>query len=85
MNTNGESYAIWNLPLSNLWNPAPPHASLRWLKAISGIPLCKQELVPHKATVGMGLEVRIYTYTSREGAKRLHAICCKADLSVNIV
>ena len=61
MNTNGESYVIWNLRLSNLWHPAPPHVSSLSPEAISDTPLCKQEFVLQEATVGMGLEVRIYT------------------------
>jgi len=44
MNTNGESYVIWSLPLSNLWHPAPPHASSRSPESISGNLLWKQEL-----------------------------------------
>jgi len=51
MNTNGESYVIWNLPSSNLWHPAPPHASSRSPEIISGIPLCKQELLLQEATM----------------------------------
>jgi len=33
----------------------------------------------------MALEILIYTYTCEESVKRLHAIYCKAYLSVNIV
>jgi len=83
MNTKGESYVIWSLPMSNLWHPPPPYASSRSPEAISGIPLCKQEFVLQEVTVAMGLEILIYTYTGREG-ERLHAICCKAHLSIII-
>ena len=59
MNRNSEKYVIWNLPLSNLWHPTPPHASLWLLEAMFGTLLCKQEFVLRDAAVGMGLEVRI--------------------------
>ena len=36
------------------------------LEAISGTPLCKQEFVLWEATVGMGLEVWVYSYTGRQ-------------------
>jgi len=41
MNTNGEGYEIWSLPLNNLLHSAPLHVSSHSLEAISGIPLCK--------------------------------------------
>jgi len=71
--------------LSNLWHPAPPHASSRSPEAISVTPLYKQEFALQEATADMGLEPHIYPYTGGEVVKRLHALCCKAHLSVNIV
>ena len=78
----GHGYQCWKLCDLEF---APQHASSRSPEAISGTPLCKQEFALQVTTVGMGLEVRIYMYTGREGFKRLHAICCKAHLSANIV
>ena len=54
VNTNGKGYVIWSLPLNNLWHPAQPHASSRSPEAISGNPLCKQELVLQEEIVGVG-------------------------------
>jgi len=71
MNTNDESYFCdLRLLLSNLWHPALPNAISRSLKAISGTPLCKQEFALHEATAGMGLEVLVYLYTSRQALAR---------------
>ena len=47
-----------------------------WLEAISGTQLCIQAFVLQEATVGMGLEVRIYTYTGREGL----SVCMQFDV-----
>jgi len=45
MNTNGEIFVIWSLPMSNLWHPTPLYASSRSPEAISGTLLWKQEFV----------------------------------------
>ena len=66
MNINGESYVIWSLLLSNLRHPALPNASLCSLEAMFGTPLCKQQLTLREATVGMVLEVRMYSCTGRQ-------------------
>jgi len=41
--------------LINLWRPALPNASS--LEAISGTPLCKQELALREVTAVLGLQV----------------------------
>jgi len=40
------------------------------LEAISGTPLLEQEFELRDATVGKGLEVRIYSYTGRQPTER---------------
>ena len=85
MNGNRESYVIWSLPLSNLWNPVSLHASSRSPEAIFGTLMWKPEFVLQGEIVGMELEILTDTFTGRKSVKRLHAICCKAHLSVNIV
>jgi len=66
-------FVIWSLLLSNLWDPALPNMSSRSLEAISGTPLYKQVLVLWEAPAGMGLEVRVYSYTSRQALARKYA------------
>jgi len=57
---------LWFEILSNLWHPALPNASSCSLEATSGTPLCKQEFTLREATAGMGLQVRVYSYTGRQ-------------------
>jgi len=66
VNTNGECYVVWSLPLSNLWLPAPPRASSRSPEAISNTLLWKQEFVLQEAIAGTGLET-LHTYVYRCG------------------
>jgi len=67
---------LWFEILSNLWYPALPNASSRSLEAVSGTPLCKQELALREATAGMGLQVWVYSYTGRQ------ALACKYEYLV---
>jgi len=64
---------LWFEILSNLWHPALANTSSRSLEPISGTPLCKQEFALREATAGMGLQVRVYSYTSRQ------ALACKYE------
>ena len=57
---------LWFEILSNLWHPVLPNANAHSLEAISGTPLCKQEFALREATAGMGLGVRVYSYTGRQ-------------------
>jgi len=59
-------YVSWILPLSNLCHPAPPNASSRSPGGNLWHPLLDQEFARREATIGMGLEVRTYSYTDRQ-------------------
>jgi len=63
-------YVSWSLLLSKLWHPVPPKAFRVRPEAISGTPLLEQEFALREATVGKGLEVRIYSYTDRQPTER---------------
>ena len=49
-------------------------------EAISGTPLLKQEFAPREATVGKGLEVRIYSYTDRQPIEKKNEYSLKLSV-----
>jgi len=52
-------------------------------EAISGTPLLEQEFALREATVGKGLEVRIYSYTDRQPKERKNEYTLKLAVKCN--
>ena len=52
-------------------------------EAISGTPLLEQEFAIREATVGKGLEVRIYLYTDRQPTERYNEYTLKLAVKCN--
>jgi len=52
-------------------------------EAISGTPLLEQEFALREATVGKGLEVRIYSYTDRQPTERQNEYTLKLGVKCN--
>jgi len=86
----GYKYQWWKVcdlefAFEQLASSGLPNVSLHSLEAISGTLLRKQEFAFREATVGMGLEVLIYSYTSRQlMTKKYKYTCTMVVKTVNV-
>ena len=75
---------LWFEILIKLWHPSLPDANSRLLEATAGTPLCNQKFELREETPGMGLQVRIYSYTSRQSVGNKVRVSCIPEWNVLI-